>query len=167
MDDINWVDLLIVGSVILSMLISVYRGFIKETVSLIAVLLGGWLAFTYNTQAGELFQTVNTPMIRKVIGGSIIFISVLVIAGLINFFVGKTIKYTGLVVADKTFGMAFGVARGSLLIGLAIMLAWPSTLKDESWWKESVLIPKFYVVSEQISKLVPEDLLEKVKEILL
>ena len=165
--DINWLDLIIIGLVVLSVLISLYRGFIKETVSLAAMLIGAWLAIFNNTTISELFQTIQTPMIRKIIGGSIIFISGLVLAAITNVLLGKLIKQSGLSIADRLVGIVFGVARGSILIGLLIMLVWPSTLKDEEWWQKSLLIPKFYPVSNQISKLVPDDFFEKVKEALL
>ena len=88
-------------------------------------------------------------------------------AAITNVVLGKLIQQSGLLIADRLVGVVFGVVRGSVLVGLFIMLAWPSTLKDEDWWQKSVLIPKFYPVSNQISKLVPDDFLEKIKETLL
>jgi membrane protein required for colicin V production len=42
---------------------------------------------------------------------------------------------------DRILGAVFGLVRGAVMVGFAVMLAQAAQMQDESWWKGSKLIP--------------------------
>ena len=82
----SWLDIVIIVIIVLSALISVVRGFVKETISLITWVVAGILAFRYFAPlAGVLEPWVESSTIRNIVGFGALFISTLVIGAIINF----------------------------------------------------------------------------------
>ncbi|MGH8399524.1 MAG: CvpA family protein, partial [Gammaproteobacteria bacterium] len=73
----TWIDYLILGIILVSALVSLFRGFLRETVSLLAWIIGFWLALRFARNLGGLFGFVHNPSLRVVIGFIIIFVAVL------------------------------------------------------------------------------------------
>ena len=72
----SWLDLLILGIIVLSALISLIRGFVKESISLISWIVAGVLAFRYFEPMSELLEPyLSAPTIRSVTAFAILFVS--------------------------------------------------------------------------------------------
>ena len=141
----NWADWAIVGVLGLSALISVVRGFIKEAVSLLIWLAAAVVASVFHERlAVWLVDFIGTPSLRLVAAWIALFVSVLIVGGLINFLLGQLVKATGLSGTDRLLGIVFGVARG-LIIVMAVLIFLPQVVPvtQDPWWHESVLIPEF------------------------
>jgi len=91
-----------------------------------------------------LAHWIETPTIRTVLAFGALFIATLIIGGLLTYLLRTLVAATGLGGLDRLLGMAFGAARG-LLIVLAIVILLPMALpvKEDAWWHESRLIPYF------------------------
>jgi len=141
----NWADWAIVGVLGLSALISVVRGFIKEAVSLLIWVGAAVIASIFHERlAVWLVDLIGQPSLRVVAAWVILFISVLILGGLVNFLLGQLVKATGLSGTDRLLGMVFGVARG-LIIVMVVLILLPQAIPvdQDSWWQQSVLIPEF------------------------
>jgi membrane protein required for colicin V production len=42
---------------------------------------------------------------------------------------------------DRMLGGLFGLVRGAVIVGFAVMLGQAAELQDEPWWRESKLMP--------------------------
>ena len=82
----------------------------------------------------------------------------LTIGGLISFLVGKMIDKTGLSSTDRLFGAVFGLARGVVIVVLAVMLARLTPFTEDPWWDESRLLPPFERLAEDARGLLPESM---------
>lgn len=141
----NWADYTILGILLVSGLISLKRGFIKE-----ALALAGWvaafiIAMLFGSSLETLFvDSIASPSIRKIVAFAILFVSTLIVAGLINYLLSELVKMTGLSGTDRLLGMIFGLIRGVIII-MAILIFLPAIvpLDQESWWQSSLLIPEF------------------------
>ena len=110
-----WVDYLILGVIIISTLISLLRGFLRESVSLVTWIVGFWVALRFARQVGDVFTVIHNPSVRVVIGFMILFVVILIIGAAINFLIGKIMEKTGASAADRVLGLIFGLVRGVVI----------------------------------------------------
>jgi membrane protein required for colicin V production len=165
--NLNVADFIIAGIVLLSILISLLRGFIREALSLATWLIGAYLAFTLSTPLSEaLSGVISSSSTRMVIAFAGIFLSIVILGAILNFFVGKLITVTGLGLIDRLLGVIFGAARGILVIALILLMIKGSSLTDRSWWRHSQLIPEFAPIILKMAALFPNKVeLEKAIEL--
>ncbi len=157
-----WVDLVIVGIVLISTLISLFRGFVKESISLATWLLAGVIAVRYMDVMASLLETsIESVTIRMAVAFAVLFIVTLIIGAIVNFIVSQMVNKTGLGGTDKVLGMVFGLARGVLIIVMLVLLAGLTPMPEETWWKESLLIEQFSSISVWIREFLPQDLASK------
>ena len=60
------------------------------------------------------------------------------LAGLLSYLVQRSGLSLGL---DRMLGSVFGLVRGAVIAGFAVMLGQAAKLDSESWWKRSTLMP--------------------------
>lgn len=141
----NWADWTIVAIVGVSCLVSLLRGFVHEALSLAAWVAASFIAIAFHQRLADLFaRWIETPSIRTVLAFGALFVATLLIGGLLTHLFRSLIEATGLGGLDRLLGTVFGAARG-LLIVLAIVILLPMVLpvKEDTWWHESRLIPRF------------------------
>jgi membrane protein required for colicin V production len=120
----NLFDLIVLAVVGLSALLSFFRGFIREILS-----LGAWIGAAIITlyafpHAAEYVQPqVNSPVIASGLAAMGTFLCALIVISIINRVLLKYVK-TGSDVGlfDNILGLAFGVARGVLLLSIAYFM---------------------------------------------
>ena len=65
-----WFDLVIIGVIALSALISLIRGFVKESISLVTWVVAGLLALRYYAPMADLLEPfINSVTLRQWVGG--------------------------------------------------------------------------------------------------
>jgi membrane protein required for colicin V production len=154
----SWIDLVILGVIVLSSLISLIRGFVKESISLVTWVIAGVVAFRYFIPLADLLEPfVNSLTTRKWISGGILFIATLIVGAIVNFIVSQLVSRTGLSGTDKTLGVVFGAARGVLIVSMVILLASLTPMPSAEWWQDSALIGYFQPLAEWIKGLIPQD----------
>ncbi len=155
-------DIIILVIVALSVFVSVLRGFVKEAMSLVIWMLAIWIAVTYSAAVDELLlNTISSPSIRIVTSFAILFLPTLFVGMLINKLFGHAIKKSGLTGTDRALGLLFGTARGVLIVAVLVMLAGMTSIPQESWWKESVLLTHFQEVAVWLKDALPDDIAAK------
>lgn len=160
----SWLDLVIIVIIVLSALISVVRGFVKETISLITWIVAGILAFRYFAPlAGVLEPYVSSPTIRNITAFAVLFISTLVIGAIINFIMSQLVDRTGLGGTDKALGVFFGAARGVLIVTMIVLLASLTPMPEASWWQDSAMMGFFEQLAEWLKGIIPDNAAESFK----
>ena len=155
----SWVDLIIIAVVVVSALISLVRGFVKESISLASWVLAGFIALRYFTPLSELLEPyIESPTIRTGSGFAILFVCSLIIGAIINFMASQLVTKTGLSGTDKSLGVVFGAARGILIVIILVLLAGLTPMPSESWWKESTMIEYFASMASWIKDILPDDI---------
>ncbi len=140
-----WVDIVILGIIVISALFSLMRGFVREALSLLGWLVSFWLALTFAGDLAESFLSgISVPSLRVAVAFTIIFVLTLVIMALINKLASQLIKKSGLTGTDRMIGMIFGVMRGVLIVSVLVLLAGFTPMPQDSWWQESALIDVFH-----------------------
>ena len=154
----SWVDLIIVVIIIISALISLVRGFVKESLSLASWILAGFIALRYFTPLADLLEPyIESPTIRTGTGFAILFVSSLIVGAIINFMASQLVTKTGLTGTDKSLGVVFGAARGVLIVTMLVLLAGLTPMPSEPWWNDSAMIEFFSDMANWIKDIMPRD----------
>jgi len=155
-----WIDIVIIALIILSAVLSLFRGFVKEALALASWLVAFWVAMVFHEDlAAVLSQWLEEPSVQKIAAFSIIFISVLLLGALVNYLAGKLVDKTGLTGTDRMLGVVFGVARGGVIVAVLVLLAGLTALPQDSWWQESRFLGYFQDFAIWIHDLIPEGML--------
>ncbi len=139
----NWADWAILLILLISSLISLKRGFVKEALSMANWVLAFFIAMTFRDPlAGLLESQITTPSLREMVAFAILFAATLIVGAMVNYLMGEVVRMTGLSGTDSLFGMIFGFVRGFIVIMAVLLLVPPLVAIDEDeWWRESLLIP--------------------------
>ncbi|GAB5414104.1 MAG: CvpA family protein [Congregibacter sp.] len=110
----DWVVLVILA---LSALLSLWRGFAREAVSLaswvVAFIAANLLAMSLAEAIGDLIANRTG---RYIVAWVLVFVVVLVTGSLLARMFAKLMKVTGLSVLDRLLGTVFGLLRGALIV---------------------------------------------------
>jgi membrane protein required for colicin V production len=138
----NGADYLIIGVLAFSMLLGLFRGFVRESIALLAWLGGLWLAWRYAPLVEPLFREALEEPASLWAARAIIVISVLILGWLLAALLSYFLRHSALsIMVDRLLGMFFGVVRGAVVIAVVIFLAQFAQLEQTSWWKNSRLLP--------------------------
>jgi len=152
-------DLIVLSIIIVSVVISLMRGFVKEALSLTGWLVSLWVAMTFSSGMAELFgSSIKDPTLRLLAAFISLLILSLFVSAIINFFATQFIQRVGLTGVDRTIGGVFGLLRGILLVTIVVMLLGLTTLPKESWWDESFFMFRFEAIATWLKDLLPSDI---------
>ncbi|WP_426141688.1 CvpA family protein [Pseudomonas sp. DWP3-1-2] len=149
------VDWAILGIVVISALISLKRGFVKEALSLVTWIIAGVVAWMFGAGLSQyLVSYIETPSFRVIAACTILFVATLLVGAMVNFLIGELIRVTGLSGTDRFLGMVFGAARGGLLVVVAVGLLSLGPVQQDQWWQQSRLLPQFLMVADWSKNLI-------------
>jgi len=117
----NWLDILLLCILAISIVTSFRKGLSRELIGLAAVvlalLLGIWF---YGVVGGILLPYVSSRGVANLAGFFVVFFGVMTVGSLISYVIGRFLRVTGLRFIDHALGAGFGTVRG-LLIAVAIV----------------------------------------------
>ena len=146
-------DYLIVLLCVLSAGIGIWRGFVKEALSLLTLLAAVWLAWRF---AGliepKLANWAADADVRMWTARVIVFVFAIVVGAVISWFARQLIRHTGLSGVDRLLGGAFGFARGVLIVGLMVIVLDFVGLDQNDWWQGARLRPYAEQVAAAVKK---------------
>src|SRR5690606_529064 len=148
---LTWADYAIIITCVASAAFGLWRGFVKEAFSLVAWLAAIFLAWKFAWLLdAKLGQWIADPGLRLWVARAVILILVLIAGGLVGWVVRTLVHTTGLGGMDRLLGGAFGLARGVLIVGLAVIGLELAGLDGDRWWQKSRLRPLSNRVAEGI-----------------
>ncbi len=138
---LNTLDYILIAVVVISSLIGLIRGFVRESLSLLVILAALWLAFQYSVKAAAYLVDVipndSARLWAAVIG---IIVATLLIGMILQKLILYFMKKAESTYLDKFMGFLFGILRGFVVIGLIVWGISNTALKDKSWWKDSGMV---------------------------
>ena len=157
----NAADLAITGILLVSVVVSLWRGFIREAFSILVWIAAIFAAFRFSGLLAEAFEPlIELPSARVILAFSAIFLLVIVVGGLIGYLVGKLVEKTGLSATDRLFGAVFGLARGLAIVVVAVTLARLTPFTQDPWWSQSRMLPAFETLADQVGAYLPDSIRE-------
>ncbi len=137
MNETDTAIMIVIG---ISCLFGLWRGLIKEVLSLLTWIAAILVARVYSEHLAELLvNLIDSSSIRYVTAFAILFVVVMMLGTLMNHFMSKLITVTGLKFADRLLGAVFGFARGSIIVLVILFITGMFVAETEQ--SQSRLIP--------------------------
>ncbi|MFN7098179.1 MAG: CvpA family protein [Gammaproteobacteria bacterium] len=154
---LSWIDYVIIAIIAFSVFISLVRGFVRETLSLITWIAAFLIAFNFGNALGDLFKDhIASQTARLVVGGSILFVATLIVGAIVNYLISTLVEKTGLTGTDRVLGLLLGGARGVLIVAVLILLVSYTSIPNDPAWKSSLLVPHFDPFAKWIQGFIPQ-----------
>lgn len=151
--DILWL-VIILGSVV----ISVWRGFVREVFSLAAWVLALLVAARLGSQlAATIGDTIADPQVRAVTAFLLLFFVTLLVASLVGVAAYRLVHKSGLKATDRSLGLFFGALRGVVVVGIVVLVIRATPLGEHPSYTGAVMRPGVDPVANFIHRLLPED----------
>ena len=149
---VDWAIIAVLG---LSILLSLWRGFVREAVS-----LAGWIAafVIANMFVGEmaafLQQWIANVTGRYVAAYALLFAGMLMVAGIAGKLSAQVVKVTGLTLLDRLLGTVFGFVRGIIIVLVVVyVLRQLAPSQNLLWLDESQLMPHVDMLGQWVRAL--------------
>ena len=140
---LNVTDLVILFVIGSSGIISLFRGFTKEFLSLLLWVFAFFAAVGLEGYVTpKISEIIGNEEASKIIASILIFIISIIIGGFLINLISRIVKWSGMSGFDKFMGVLFGVSRGLIVI-LAVYFLLPSNLKEAEIFTESKISPFF------------------------
>jgi membrane protein required for colicin V production len=161
----NGLDIALAVILFFFFLRGIFRGFIKEVVS-IAGLVGGFLLGTayYPAVADAIKPFIQSPAYRQTIGFVAIFLVASFLISLLGLILDKLIKLTISNVGNSLMGAVLALAKGVVLCAVILLAVTAFIREDTSFFQKSAAWPYFKPITESINHYIPEDLQKALKE---
>ena len=153
----NWLDWVLAGIVLASILTAVVKGFAAELISLAAVAAGVIVAASNYHRAAPWFEDVTrSHEIALGLGFLSLFLGTLVAGALVSVLAAKLIQKAELQLFDRFLGGVFGLIRGLLIDCVLILTLMAFTIKTRAV-QESALAPYVTAGSRAIAIVMPKE----------
>jgi len=160
----TWFDYAVAGVFALSLLAGIWRGLVREVVSVL-----GWvIAFlAANLLAGplgpEMPQAIPSAELRVAAAYVAVFVASLILTSLAGLLLSAAVKAVGLGGLDRALGAGFGAARGALILLAVALLAGLTSAPKQSFWRESGSGPFLAQAAGLVRPLLPQTLAERMR----
>lgn len=151
LETINWVDIVLGGAVLISALIGIARGLIKEVLSLLAWVIAIWVAWKFADMVADKYirGLIDDPTISYLAAFGGLFLVSMFALGLFNMLISSFLASSGLGGIDRMLGMVFGLLRGLIIAaGLVFVGKFIPPVHEMKMWQESKLQPTFGALVE-------------------
>jgi membrane protein required for colicin V production len=160
----TWLDLSIVGVLVISVISAFFKGLMVELFSLAGVVLGLWIAAAdYERLALWLISWVKNPQVANLVAFLLIALGVMLLAGLVGRLLRGTVRWVGLGFVDRFLGALFGFVKGCAVITLGVM-AVAAFLPHSDLLRNSRLAQVFLTGAHSGSHMTPFEFGEKIRE---
>ncbi|MDR3424176.1 MAG: CvpA family protein [Alphaproteobacteria bacterium] len=126
----NDLDYIVTGIVLLSGLLALMRGFVRELFSLIAWAGACFVAAKFYAPAIPwAHHYVKNDKVAEWAAMAMVFVATLVVLTIVGHFMCSHVKGRAVTFINRSFGFLYGLARGALVVCLlylaAVMILWP------------------------------------------
>ncbi|MFZ7111952.1 MAG: CvpA family protein [Desulfatiglandales bacterium] len=161
----NVLDIIIACILVFFVVRGLIRGFIKETASLVGVVLGLLLAIRFQPLVTAMFKTSFPSMpLVELVGFGAIFFGVLVLCNLLGWGIKFLFKKALLGWVDRTLGLGLAVIKGVIITYIGIVLLTFSPLAGTPLVANSKLAPMIITSYQSMVNLISPECYNKLKK---
>ncbi len=159
MDGFTFLDLAVVVVILLSVIYAISRGFVDETLSILA-----WAAAAFATLffAPRVAPLLHSHFSRPWEGAAIaylgVFLVVLIPLQFMSHRFAETVRRSEIGPIDRSLGAVFGLLRGLAIVGIAYLLftVFVPVRDQPHWVSDARLLPLIQKSSDVIASIVPD-----------
>jgi membrane protein required for colicin V production len=157
----NWLDIVLVILVGVSILSAARKGFSREVIGVITAVIALLCGLYFYGSAGAFLRPyASSPGIANFCGFFLLFCGILLLGGIVGILMARLMKFAGLSWFDRLLGAAFGTVKG-LLIATALVMAIVAFTPGDSPPQsvvDSRLAPYVIDASHVIASMAPREL---------
>lgn len=160
----TWFDYAVLAVMAASLLLGLWRGVVSEILALAAWVLAFFVAREFAAPVSEMFARLLPDRSMQYLAGfAAVFVGVLIVVGIARLVVSFLLRAVGLGLIDRMLGAVFGIARGVLVVLIAVMLAGLTPLPREHWWRDAVFAPPLETAVLAARPWLPESMARKIR----
>ena len=156
---LGWVDWAMLGLLLLSVLVGLWRGLVFELMSVV-----GWIVAYIVAQLFAADVAAHVPVgerggaVNLVVGFAVVFFGVLLIWSLLARLLRALIRATPLTLPDRVLGAGFGLLRGVLLLlVVATLIAFLPAVQRSAAWSQSQGAAWLGLALKALKPMLPPD----------
>ncbi|MFG1461358.1 CvpA family protein [Xanthobacter sp. DSM 24535] len=157
---VTLLDLIVISVMLLSGLLAMVRGFLREVFSIVSWLAAAGVTLFFYPQLLPLTkQYVSQDTVALVVTVAILFLGTLLIVSIISARISDAVLDSRIGALDRTLGFAFGLARG-LLVMVVAFLFFNWLVPDKSqppWVLDAKSRPVLQNTGDWLMSLLPDD----------
>jgi membrane protein required for colicin V production len=178
MQNLNWIDYIIIAIFALSILSGLFRGLFREIVSLCVLVIAFVVATLFASPVATLFT--NSQSVQHVVGQAsssagldaatsvsyvaiglsfgLLFIATVIVGAIVGMIVNWIFQSTVLGIGNRLLGGIFGFFRGFLINLVLIFLVQLTSFSTDETWTQSQLVTAFQPAVQWLGTNVSPDL---------
>lgn len=160
----NIVDLAILLAIFVPALIGIWCGAVSIAVFELTWGLAGYCSWNYRHLLVPFYSSLTANETLQIIASVCTLLIVIVIVGtVLGGFIKVFIKSIGLGPLDRVLGLALGGLAGVALVTAVVFVGKKSGLSDQEDWKNSIMLPYFDKLSDDVTDWVKKEGIEMPK----
>jgi membrane protein required for colicin V production len=162
---VNVLDVILIVVIGFSSVYGLFKGLVKEVISLLAVIIGLIGASRFYEGASPLLKNLGLgEQVAKILSFFILFIVIFVALILVGKLLHKLIHTIFLGWLNRLGGIGFGFIRGIIVSGIIVMILTIILSEKAPILSESKVTPHIMSISKVLVSLVPDDLQKRFME---
>ncbi|ABD44842.1 colicin V production family protein [Ehrlichia chaffeensis str. Heartland] len=171
-------DIAVIGIILLSVVIGLFRGFIKEIFGLCGICVSILLTMRYRSYFSGLYgQYVVSDIISEILSTITVFILITVAIIVVNGWIMHLLSSARCTVIDRFGGLLIGFIKGVVfsyflffIIETSCYALLPAAEKEDdevlpTWFVNSYYYNIFYIFNTYVDEIMPESTHEKIQEV--
>ena len=151
-------DYFIIVGFLISAVVGILRGFLREAVALATWLLALFIAWHFSDLIEPHLGGLLAGSTVKIWAARVILVILILLLGAgIGALLGHFVRLSIFSGMDRFLGFVFGALRGIVLLGVFVILGQLLRLDGERWWRHSLLIPYGESIANGLRTLVGEE----------
>jgi membrane protein required for colicin V production len=154
----SFVDLLVVLVILGSAAYATWKGFVSETLSIVAWAAAAFASIYFGPWVGRLLQgLISAPWLARLAGYAAVFMVVFIPLSFASYRVAEGVKHSPVGPLDRVLGATFGIVRGLAVLGIAYLVftAFVPIRSQPAWLINARTLPLVQTSSEVILALIP------------
>lgn len=148
-------DYVILALIAVSAIAGIFRGFLRECISLVSWVVALWVAWHHSDLVTPyLGGALATEPFRTWAARVLIALAILVLGALVGLLAGQFMRVSMFSGFDRFLGFLFGLLRGVVVLGVVVLIATQLRLDGETWWRKSQLMPYAEAVAGMVGSAI-------------
>ncbi len=153
------VDYIILAILLISAIMGLVRGLLREAIAVItwflAIVLAWMFASSLEPYMGGVL--IGSPL-RIWAARTIIFVGILLLGGAVSVVLGHYVRVSMFAGMDKFLGFIFGIVRGIVIVGAFTIAVQALSMDQDPKWKNSRLMPYAIGIADALRGIVGDKL---------
>jgi membrane protein required for colicin V production len=156
---VTFLDCLIVLVIIISAGYAAWRGFLWETLTIFEWVAAAFACLYFGPYLIPMMRSlVSQPWLASVLAYAAVFLAVFIPLAFMSHRFSESVKNSPIGPLDRAAGVAFGVVRGLVIVGLAYLAyTYFNPIREQPrWLTEAELLPVVQSTAEVLLSVVPD-----------